>query len=183
MRRLPIPRPGSGAPAQYGQVVAFGVLTGLGGAVAVAALSYGVWLDEGRVGAGLLPLVLGLLLLLTCGALFAAALRRALTRRSPAPGTDSGTDPRGRTQAERVRNLRVVFALTLAMVAVLPYVGILVAFGGYVTAVATLVERRPWYAALATAAAVVAAVHLVFGVLLGVPLPGWTLTPAIGGAP
>ncbi|MFC4560325.1 tripartite tricarboxylate transporter TctB family protein [Nocardiopsis mangrovi] len=186
MRTFPRLSPGSGpwTSERHGQVVAFGVLTGLGGAVAVAAFAYGIWIDEGRVGAGMLPLAVGLILLLTCGSLFVAALRRTLAGRGPAADADSGpgTDARGRSRAERVRNLRIVFALTLAMVAALPHIGLLLAFGAYITAVSTLVEKRPWYTSLAIAAAAVAALHIVFGVLLGVPLPGWTLTPGIGGS-
>ncbi|MFC3999608.1 tripartite tricarboxylate transporter TctB family protein [Nocardiopsis sediminis] len=185
MKTIPLfsPGTGSGAPARHGQLIAFGVLTGLGGAVAVAAFAYGIWIDEGRVGAGMLPLVVGLILLATCGGLFVSALRRTLAGKVPAPGgTGPGTDARGRSQGERVRNLRIVFALTLAMVVALPHIGVLLAFGAYITAVSTLVEKRPWYSSLAIAAAAVAAVHIVFGVLLGVPLPGWTLTPVIGGS-
>ncbi|GAA3732161.1 hypothetical protein HDA32_000544 [Spinactinospora alkalitolerans] len=169
--------------ARHGQLIAFGVLTGLGAAAAVAAVGYGVWSDEGRIGAGFLPLTVGLVILLTCGILFAVGLRRALTGGTPAPDRPTGTDARGRGPAERARNLRIVFAVTLAMVAALPYVGLLTAFGVYITVISTVVEKRRWYVSLGIALAVVTAVQVVFGILLGVPLPGWTLTPGSWAAP
>jgi hypothetical protein len=69
----------SGSPAKPGvaveQVVVYGLLTALGLGALVMALSYGLFLDDLRVGPGLVPAVVGALILLIGGWELLATLR------------------------------------------------------------------------------------------------------------
>jgi hypothetical protein len=69
----------SGSPAKPGvaveQVVVYGLLTALGLGALVMALSYGLFLDDLRVGPGLVPAVVGALILLVGGWELVASLR------------------------------------------------------------------------------------------------------------
>lgn len=179
------------APA--GEVVAFGVLTVLGLAMFVSALGYGVLLEGNRVGPGFLPAVLGLLLLLLGGGQLVARLVRPHRGGVPVPadGQPSGvvasgslsppqapeqpgepeTDVLGRTQGDRVRQLRLVIAAILVTIVLVPYLGLLLAFGLLMVFISMVVERRPLLPSVAITAVAVAAIYGVFSVFLGVPLP------------
>ena len=69
----------SGSPAKPGvaveQVVVYGLLTALGLGALVMALGYGLFLDDLRVGPGLVPAVVGALILLVGGWELVATLR------------------------------------------------------------------------------------------------------------
>ena len=156
-----------------GQAVAFGMLAVLGAAVFASSFGYGILGEGGRVGPGLLPMATGLLLLLLSAAQLLTRLRR-LRRAGDAPADapgGTGTDVFGRTETQRVRQLRlVVLALPVAVLLV-PLLGFLVAFGLLVLFVSAVVERRPPLVALLVTALAMACGYGIFAVFLDVPLP------------
>lgn len=175
----------------WGELTAFGVLVVLGGAIFASSFSYGIFLEENRVGPGFLPMLLGLLLVLLSGSQLVTHLRSSRpqpvsvieafagsTDAAPeppattaSPGDEPGIDVLGRSHAFRVRQMRIVVAATFVTLLVVPYAGFLLAFGALVLFIATVVERRSWLSAVAITAAAVAVVYGVFGVFLNVPLP------------
>lgn len=159
------------------EAVAYGLVTLLGAGFVATSFGYGLRTDDGWIGPGFLPLVVGGLLVL----LSAAELTRCLraSGRPAADGTDSGdaaddegTDIFGRTEAQRVRQLWTVAAAILVTVLVVPLLGLPVAFGALVFFISTWVERRPLRTAVVITAVSITVVHVVFVTLLGVPLPG-----------
>ncbi|MCI2417198.1 tripartite tricarboxylate transporter TctB family protein [Saccharopolyspora sp. K220] len=151
---------------RLGQVVLFSGLTLVGAGFAVSALGYGVLLPESRIGPGFLPLVAGGLLAVLSALLLVEQLRR--------PGqaeAERGTDDFGRSPAQRMWILRRVFALLPAALLVVPVVGMVTAFGLLVLVISTWLERRRVLPALALSAVSAAAMHVIFAVVLRVPLP------------
>ncbi|QUH02827.1 tripartite tricarboxylate transporter TctB family protein [Saccharopolyspora erythraea] len=153
-------------PARRQEIVLYGGLVVLGVAVAVGAVGYGVLLPRGRVGPGFLPLAAGGLL-----AVLSALLLRQRLRAAPPPQEPEGTDQQGRDARQRRRILRRVFALLLGAVLLMPVLGMVVSFGLLVLVISTWLEGRRWPQALAMSAGCAVATHVVFAVLLRVPLP------------
>ena len=158
------------------QAVAFGLLAALGATVLVSSFGYGILRDGNRVGPGLLPMVAGLLLLSLSGWQLLGRLRggtRGPVAAAPAgPGTDvPGTDVLGRTQADRIRQLRMVVVGLPITILLVGFLGFLPAFGIFVLFICAVVERRRPVQALLVTAVAVAAVYGIFGVFLDVPLP------------
>jgi hypothetical protein len=159
------------------QAVAFGVLAALGAAVFGTSFGFGILGEEGRVGAGLLPMVTGLLLLLLSAGQLAARVLRAAPRGPDRGGEQGpGVDATGRTEPQRVRRLWTVVAALPVTVLLVPLVGFLPALGLLVLFVSAVVERRPPLVALLVTAVAVAAGYGVFAEFLDVPLP----TGAVG---
>lgn len=152
---------------RVGEATVYGVLTLLGVGVAWASVGFGLTLDNGQVGPGLLPAVSGALL----AVLGVALLLR--TRHAPAaePADDDEVDIHGRTPKARIRQLWIVFRLLLATIVAVNVLGFLVAFGLFVLVVSTWVERRKLLPSLAMTVAACAVIYAVFVVFLRVPLP------------
>ena len=63
----------------------------------------------------------------------------------------------------------------LGAIVLVPLCGFLLSFGALVLFISVWVEHRPWVTAIVVTAVSVAVVHVVFVLLLGVPLPGGAL--------
>ena len=159
----------------------------LGIAAAIGGWGYGVTQDNGQVGAGFLPLALGIIMALLAGADIVLTL---LQREEHRPIDELGTlgaevdaaaidhaaeapdiDALGRTQRQRNRMLAIVAAMLLGALLLVPVLGLLLSLGVLMLAVAIGVERRPILSSTIITVVAVGAFHLVFGVLLRVPLP------------
>ncbi|WP_246154667.1 tripartite tricarboxylate transporter TctB family protein [Saccharopolyspora hirsuta] len=151
---------------QRGQVVLFSGLALLGAGFAVSSFGYGVLLPESRIGPGFLPLVAGGLLAVFSALLLAEQLRAP----HPAP-PQPGVDDFGRTPRQRVWILRRVFVLLPVAVALVPLLGMAVAFGLLVLVISTWLEGHRPLPAVALSACSAAAMYGVFAVVLQVPLP------------
>ncbi len=158
----------------------------LGIAAAVIASGYGVTQDNGQVGAGFLPVALGAIMALLAGADVVMALREREERAPDEGGSlaaevdaaaidhvaeSPDVDALGRTQRQRNRMLVIVAAMLLGALLLVPVLGLLLSLGALMLAVAIGVERRPVVSSTIVTVVVVGAFHLVFGVLLRVPLP------------
>lgn len=149
------------------QVWALIGLVVLGAGFALSAPVYGVFVEQGRIGPGFVPMVAGGLL----AVLAAVLLRRQFSQPVSAGESGSGTDDLGRTAAQRSWILRRVFVLLPVTVLAVPVVGMVCAFGGLVLVISTWLEGRRLLPAVAFSLAVAGGVWVIFAVLLAVPLP------------
>jgi putative tricarboxylic transport membrane protein len=165
--------------ARSGEVGVYALMTVIGVVATVMGRGYGLTVEGGRVGPGMVPTVagatvavLGLVLLLQAGRRAAAEALDAVPVADPVrEADDEETDLFGRTEKQRVRQLWIVFALLLATLFAVTWLGFLVGFGVFILVVSTVVEkRRPVPSALVALAACVF-VYLVFELFLRVPLP------------
>lgn len=156
-----------------GEAAVYGGLTLLGLGVAWASVGYGLTVENGQVGPGLMPAVSGALLAVLGVALLLRNRGAGATEATARPdaGDDGEVDIYGRTPAARVRQLWTVFALLLATIVAVNLLGFLVAFGAFVLVVSTWVERRRVLSSLALTVAACAVIYAVFVVFLRVPLP------------
>jgi putative tricarboxylic transport membrane protein len=152
-----------------GEAVVYGVLVLLGVGVTWASFGYGLTLDNGQVGPGLMPAASGTLLALLGIVLLSRTVRGEMTEARTEQ--DGGVDIYGRTARARVRQLWVVFGLLLATIIAVSLLGFLVAFGAFVLIVSTWVERRRVVPSVAMTIGACAVVYVVFVVFLRVPLP------------
>lgn len=165
------------------------ILAVVGAAAVLAALGYGMFSDDGRIGAGFLPVVAGGLV----AALAVVDLIGRLRRRSRphhdaelAIDTESieslGLDPEleaaasdvdifGRTQKQRNAMLLAVAGILLVTVLLVGLVGFILAFGLMLFVIAVVIEKRKPLPSLIVTVIALGVAWLVFGVLLRVPLP------------
>ena len=159
----------------------------LGIAAAIGGWGYGVTQDNGQVGAGFLPVALGIIMALLAGADIVLTL---LQREEHRPIDELGTlgaevdaaaidhaaeapdiDALGRTQRQRNRMLAIVAAMLLGALLLVPVLGLLLSLGLLMVVIATVVERRNLIPSLLVSAITVGVFHLVFAVLLRLPMP------------
>lgn len=177
--------------------VAFGLIAVVGGFAFVESFGYG-WFNEGhRIGPGLLPGVLGGLVLVVALALLVTGLRDRTPKEhglaeiaTATTADDSGVgqpdvladdepDIFGRTAAQRFRQLQMVTVAVIVALLVVPLLGLLGSMFLFCLFVSIVVERRPWLPSVLINGISIAAVWGVFGVFLEVPLPAGYL--GIGG--
>lgn len=181
------------------RAVAYGLFAVVGGYAFVTAFQYGLFNDGGRVGPGLLPAVVGALVMAGSVLLLVRTLRgKAATDDSPVAaaiaatmdeaGTTADSSPPdagrdvdifGRTATQRVRQLWLVMAALVVALALVPVVGLLGALLLFSLFVSIAVERRPWLPSVIISLMSVVVIYTVFAVLLNVPLPTGVL--GIGG--
>lgn len=152
-----------------GETLTYAAIAGLGGFAALYGRQYGMTAEEGQVGPGMVPVIAGVLLCLLGLALLARHLRNAEGRATT--GGSDAADVLGRTDADRVRHLWVVFGLLFLSIELVVVLGLVVAFGLFVLLVFVAVERRSVLPSAVVAIGACAFIQVVFGTLLRVPLP------------
>lgn len=151
-----------------GEIACYAVLLFAGLYAAVAGARYGITVEGGRVGSGMVPTVAGVVLTALAGWLLVSALR---TEEVPRAARDETPDIHGRTETQRVHHLWQVFGLLLVTVLLVPVLGFIGAFAGFVLVVTTVIERRALLPSLLMVAVAAAVVYLIFVQFLRVPLP------------
>ncbi len=132
------------------------LLLALAVAFSAAALRLYPYSSEGGPGSGFLPFWLGLLM--------AALALMLLLRR--APGSDAEfPGGEGRTR------LLFVLGLTVAFVALLKVLGMIIGTAIYLALIIRIVGRHPWWVAIAVALGAAGFNYLLFARWLRVPLP------------
>ncbi|MGM1028455.1 MAG: tripartite tricarboxylate transporter TctB family protein [Actinomycetota bacterium] len=159
----------------------------LGVAAAIGGWGYGVAQENGQIGAGFLPLVLGIVVAL----LAAVDTATILLRREPSHTAEqltgvedeanaaaidtveeaSDIDALGRTGKQRNRMLAIVAGMLIVALLLVPVLGLLLSLGALMIAIAIVVERRPIVSSIIVSVIAVGVIHLVFSVLLRVPMP------------
>lgn len=156
------------------------VLLALGGTAMIGGAGYGLRTPEGLVGAGLMPALAGLVMVVASLWDGARTLRdgRAAAAREEEPAADpdiedapADLDVFGRNAGQRNRAVVMVFAVILLAVVLSYVVGLLLALTAMVAVLLGVVEKMPWWVALVGGTAAFLFGYLVFGVALNVPLP------------
>lgn len=138
--------------------VSAALLLGFAAAFSAGALKYYAYWGEGGPGPAFLPFWLGLVM---------AALAFFMLVRGPRPADDVDWRPR----AEGAKRVLVLIGLTLAFVALLKPLGMVVATALYLAAVMRYFERHAWWFTALVAAAAAAVNWAVFAYWLHVPFP------------
>jgi hypothetical protein len=178
------------------EAIAYGLLAVIGLYAFVVALRYGLFLEDWRVGPGLVPAVVGGLVGVISVWQLVGTLRgkgpahdgglaeivgvstevtegRPLVAAGPAgrDPADEDVDIFGRTSWMRGRQLVTVFIGLIVAVALVPLLGLLVSFFFLSLFISTVVEHRRWLPSVIVSFVSVAVVYLVFVGFLRVPLP------------
>ena len=139
--------------------VAGAVLLATGVAFSAGALKFYEYSGPGGPGPAFLPFWLGVVMVVLATLLLIGALR------SREPGE------RWLPEAEGLRRIGVVLALTFAFIALLKWVGMIVGTALFLIALLRSTGRLAWPLTLAVACGTAGLIHLVFGVWLRVPFP------------
>jgi putative tricarboxylic transport membrane protein len=132
-------------------------------AFSAGALKYYSWSGPGGPGSAFLPFWLGLLMALLAGTMLVRSLRQR----------DAGEDwlPRG----EGLRQMLVVLAVTVAFVALLKVLGMVLGTALFLAVLLRRLGRHAWWLTLAIAAGAAGFNYLVFAHWLRVPFPAGML--------
>jgi high-affinity Fe2+/Pb2+ permease len=139
--------------------IAGAVLLAVAVAFSAGALKYYTYTGPGGPGSAFLPFWLGVLMAVLAAMLLAGALR------SPNPG------PQWLPRGEGLRRLLLVLGVTIALVALLKVLGMILGTALFLILLLRRLDRIPWPLTLSVAAATAGLNYLVFTYWLRVPLP------------
>lgn len=139
--------------------IAGGVLLAAGVAFSAGALKYYAYGGPGGPGSAFLPFWLGVIMAVLAGLLLVGALR------SRDPGAAWLPQGDGR------RRLALVLGVTIAFVALLNIVGMILGTALFLIVLMRALDRNPWPLTLSVAAATAGLNYLVFTYWLRVPFP------------
>jgi hypothetical protein len=139
--------------------IAGAVLLAFAVAFSAGALKFYPYTGPGGPGSGFLPFWLGIVMAVLAGMLLASGLR------APDPGPE--WLPRG----EGRKRLLIVLGVTIALVALLKYLGMILGTALFLVVLLRLIDRSPWPLALGVAALTAGVNWLVFSHWLRVPFP------------
>jgi hypothetical protein len=139
--------------------IAGAVLLAFAVAFSAGALKFYTYTGPGGPGSAFLPFWLGIVMAVLAVMLLASALRE------PGPGPD--WLPRG----EGRKRLLIVLGVTIALVALLKVLGMMLGTALFLVVLLRLIDRSPWPLALGVAALTAGANYLVFSHWLRVPFP------------
>ncbi len=160
-------------------LAAYAVLTVVGALFFLGSFAYS-WTnpEDGTIGAGALPRVAGLLLLLIGLALIRQESRAGSVLEGDGHVVEEEEHTPEETRAIR-RKLILITAVMVVTALLIPILGMLPALALMTLYVTAFVERLRWPVALATAAGVLVVSYLLFTVVLRVPLPLGLFDPAV----
>lgn len=153
------------------------VLIAVGAAFFLGSFAYDWAGDDGTIGAAVLPRTAGLLLVLVGAALVVQEVRSGAERDDEAVGVVGGAEPPDPAQTRR--KLAVVLAAMLATALLVPITGLLPTLSLLTLFLCATVERQPLLRSVGLAVGVGVLGHLLFVVLLRVPLPYGVFDPAV----
>ncbi|WIY82802.1 tripartite tricarboxylate transporter TctB family protein [Propionimicrobium sp. PCR01-08-3] len=152
------------------------IFLGIGIAVLVGSIGYGLETADGLVGPGMVPFLASVVMVLATLVECLNALRK---QRAGAEGTEEANaiadaddvDNLGRTAAQRNRAVVLVFGAILLTVLLTRIIGLLISLSLMVFGLIAFVERKPWWIALIAGVGSFVFGWVVFGLVLNVPLP------------
>lgn len=170
--------------ANLRKAVASLIIAVIGIAAVIGGFGYG-FIEDGRIAAGFLPVLVGgamalFALLDVVGSfrtsekestLLETAQVEAVDTVEPAPERESDLDIYGRSSKQRDRMLLMVIGIMLATVLLVPVLGFIVAFALMLIVIAVVVERRRLLPSILVSAIALAAAYGIFVLFLRVPLP------------
>ncbi|KZE24481.1 tripartite tricarboxylate transporter TctB family protein [Brevibacterium casei] len=179
---------------EVSDVIGTAILGIVGAVAAIMGLGYGLTVEGGQVGPGMLPFLTGAFIFLasvaeifrlffarvgTSGGRIMSAVENieATAAESIDAASDSvsadgeAVDTFGRTERQRNRAPFVIFLTFGIALALVPVLGLIIALSAAILFLLLVVEKQKWWvSALATIGAAVF-VYIVFGLVLSVPLP------------
>jgi hypothetical protein len=153
------------------------VLIAMGATFVLGSFAYDWAGDDGTIGPAVLPRTAGLLLVLVGAALVVQEVRSGAERDDEAVGVIAGTEQPDSVHTRR--KLVVVLAAMLASALLIPVTGLLPTLALLTLFLCAVVERQPLLRSVGVAAGVGLLGHLLFVVLLRVPLPYGVFDPAV----
>lgn len=170
--------------ANLRKAVASLIIALIGIAAVIGGFGYG-FIEDGRIAAGFLPVLVGgamalFALLDVVGSvrsrekestLLETAQVEAVETLEPVSEHNSDLDIYGRTAKQRDRMLLMVIGIILATVLLVPVLGFLVAFALMLIVIAVVVERRRLLPSILVSTVALAAAYGIFVLFLRVPLP------------
>ena len=179
---------------EVSDVIGTAILGIVGAVAAIMGLGYGLTVEGGQVGPGMLPFLTGAFIFLasvagvfrlffarvgTSGGRIMSAVEdleataaESIDAASDAVSADGeAVDTFGRTERQRNRAPFVIFLTFGIALALVPVLGLIIALSAAILFLLLVVEKQKWWvSALATIGAAVF-VYIVFGLVLSVPLP------------
>lgn len=179
---------------EVSDVIGTAILGIVGAVAAIMGLGYGLIVEGGQVGPGMLPFFTGAFIFLasvaeifrlffarvgTSGGRIMSAVEdieataaESIDAAADAVSADGeAVDTFGRTERQRNRAPFVIFLTFGIALALVPVLGLIIALSGAILFLLLVVEKQKWWvSALATIGAAVF-VYIVFGLVLSVPLP------------
>ncbi|MCT1766735.1 tripartite tricarboxylate transporter TctB family protein [Brevibacterium casei] len=179
---------------EVSDVIGTAILGIVGAVAAIMGLGYGLTVEGGQVGPGMLPFLTGAFIFLasvaeifrlffarvgTSGGRIMSAVEdieataaESIDAAADAVSADGeAVDTFGRTERQRNRAPFVIFLTFGIALALVPVLGLIIALSAAILFLLLVVEKQKWWvSALATIGAAVF-VYIVFGLVLSVPLP------------
>lgn len=170
--------------ANLRKAVASLIIAFIGIAAVIGGFGYG-FIEDGRIAAGFLPVLVGGAMALFALLDVVGSLRNsekestlletvhieAAETLEPVAEQESDLDIYGRSGKQRDRMLLMVIAIILATILLVPVLGFLIAFALMLIVIAVVVERRRLLPSILVSAVALAAAYGIFVLFLRVPLP------------
>ncbi|MFE2655889.1 tripartite tricarboxylate transporter TctB family protein [Brevibacterium sp. NPDC059310] len=179
---------------EVSDVIGTAILGVVGAVAAVMGIGYGLSVDSGEVGPGLLPFLTGTFIFLasvaeifrlffarvgTSGGRIMSAVEdieataaESIDSASEAVSTDGDeVDTFGRTEKQRNRAPFVIFATFGVALALVPVLGLIIALSLAILFLLIVVEKQKWWTSAAATIGAAVFVYIVFGLALSVPMP------------
>lgn len=177
-------------------VVGTSILGVVGAGAAIVGFGYGLTVEGGQVGPGMLPFLTGMFIFLasaaeifrlffarvgTSGGRIMSAVEdieasatesiEAVTESHPGDSADGDLDTFGRTEKQRNRAPFYIFITFGVALALIPVAGLIISLAAAILFLLLVVEKQKWWASAATTIGAAVFVYVVFGLVLSVPLP------------
>lgn len=174
-------------------VVGTSILGVVGAGAAIMGIQYGLTVENGHVGPGMLPFLTGAFIFLasvaeifrlffarvgTSGGRIMSAVEDIETEAADsidavaAPPCDADElDTFGRTEKQRNRAPFYIFLTFGAALALIPITGLIISLTAAILFLLLVVEKQKWWTSAATTIGAAVFVYVVFGLVLSVPLP------------
>ncbi|MFC9441790.1 MULTISPECIES: tripartite tricarboxylate transporter TctB family protein [Brevibacterium] len=179
---------------EVSDVIGTAILGVVGAVAAVMGIGYGLSVDSGEVGPGLLPFLTGTFIFLasvaeifrlffarvgTSGGRIMSAVEdieataaESIDSASEAVSADGDeVDTFGRTEKQRNRAPFVIFATFGVALALVPVLGLIIALSLAILFLLIVVEKQKWWTSAAATLGAAVFVYIVFGLVLSVPMP------------
>ncbi|WP_231444564.1 tripartite tricarboxylate transporter TctB family protein [Brevibacterium zhoupengii] len=181
---------------ELADVVGTAILGVVGGVAAIMGFGYGITVEGGQVGPGMLPFLTGTFIFLASSAeifrLFfarvgtsggrimsaveeieanAAESMDAVAESRPDDSSSDDLDTFGRTEKQRNRAPFYIFITFGVALALIPVIGLIISLAAAILFLLLVVEKQKWWTSAATTIGAAVFVYIVFGLVLSVPLP------------
>lgn len=181
---------------ELADVVGTAILGVVGGVAAIMGFGYGLTVEGGQVGPGMLPFLTGTFIFVassaeifrlffarvgTSGGRIMSAVEEieanaaesidAVAESRPDDSSSDDLDTFGRTEKQRNRAPFYIFIAFGAALALIPVSGLIISLAAAILFLLLVVEKQKWWTSAATTIGAAVFVYIVFGLVLSVPMP------------